>query len=72
MIKTAIDVKKNKHQTDERKKPAHHPILTGSRMHSIYSVARHLAYKNTLAHLAPCICCTYVYRGIRVDCRGML
>jgi len=49
----------------ERKKPAYHPTLTGSRMHSIYRVVRHLAYKNTLAYLTPCICYTYVYRGIR-------
>ena len=35
-------------------------------MHSIYRVARHLAYKNTLAYLAPRIYCTCVYRGIRV------
>jgi len=34
-------------------------------MYSIYRVARHVAYKNTLAYLTPCIYCTYVYRGIR-------
>ena len=34
-------------------------------MHSIYLVARHLAYKNTLAYLTPRIYCTYVYRGIK-------
>ena len=50
----------------ERKKPAYHPTLAGSRMHRIYCVKRRLAYKNTLAHLTPCICSTYVYRGIRI------
>jgi len=36
MIKTSIDVKKNKHQMGESKKPTYHPTLTGSRMHRIY------------------------------------
>ena len=55
---------------DERKKPTCHPTLTGSLMHSIYHVARHLAYKNTLANLTPPIYCTYVYCGIGEVVKG--
>ena len=66
MIKTAKKREEKQHPKGERKKSSYHPTLTGSRMHSIYHVARHLAYKNTLAYLTPRIFCTYVYRGIRV------
>ncbi len=65
MTKTAKKREEKSTLKSERKKSSHHPTLAGSRMHSIYRVARHVAYKNTLAYLAPCIYCTYVYRGIR-------
>jgi len=48
----------------EARKATLRPTLTGSRMHCICFVTKHLAYTYTPSHSVPHIYNPYVYRGI--------